>query len=104
MALTDKNKLIILKWFINNYLPLGPVQTLAKNSNDIKELEYAIQQDKWAFYCDRCIHGGNVYCKYRTRPENQIEYSKCFRFRYKYWLNYLIETGEWETVKEKYSN
>lgn len=100
--LTKEDKVILLHWFIHNYLPCGSVQTLAKNTNDIKQLESYIQHDEWHFQCDRCIHGGNVWCDYRTRPENQIEYPSCFRFRYKYWKNYLEKTNQWEKVKEEY--
>lgn len=100
--MTNKEKVIISKWYIENWCYLGEQQTIARQTTDLSVLENIIKKDKSGFACDRCIHGTNDFCLRNKKEPN--EYYKCFRFQYTYWKNILIKRGQWDDILMKYDH
>ena len=79
-------KIKLIKWYIKNYCCLSEIQTKKDNTDDLKELEQLVANERDPYihisYCSQCLHGNKDYIK-------KCYDCKCgskFTFPYAYWL------------------
>lgn len=100
--MTVEDKIIIAKWYIANFLCLGPNQTISKQINDIKALEDIIKKDPWSFVCDQCIHNNSSCNKCIESNKKDGTYHSGFAFKYKQWQNFMKKNDYWEEAVKKF--
>lgn len=83
-------KVAVIKWYVKNWCGSGEIQTKAKNTNDLKELEQLVMNDRsypHCSACDTCWH--NDSCRMCGTCEAQSNYT----FPYGYWKRVCEKRG-----------
>lgn len=82
-----EDKIKVIKWYIGYHCGLGKIQTLKNATDDLKQLELLVMEDRAGTHTSNCSTCWYDDRDYNSKCESCIEYSN-YTFPYGYWKKF----------------